>query len=199
MEKINTGKRPFVFPAWKKGFRRPVYPQLLKKQAIGKKLDGGKLLWFIAAFFIGRSALMGEITPFALIFWALVMRLQPQKKALVTAAIIVGWATSQAGIFPPWFLPAGMLLWMATDYIGFIAEKKDIALHNPAVNDSFPPFAVILPVSLNVYELLIIVLEVLLALLLPPCLPFFEEYGLQRRHRLRRRQSWRFSAVFPDF
>lgn len=185
MEKINTGKRPFVFPAWQKGFKRPVYPRLLKKQAIGKKLDGGKLFWFIAAFFIGRSALMGEITPFALIFWALVIRLQPQKKPLVTAAIIIGWATSQAGIFPPWFLPAGMLLWMAMDYLGFTVLKKRV------------PFSITLPLTvlslrlplfylygLTIYEFFIIGLEVLLALLLPPLLvPFFEEYGLQRRYK----------------
>ncbi len=185
MEKINTGKRPLIFPVWKKGFKRPVYSQLLKKQAIEKRLNGEKLLWFIAAIFIGRSALMGEIMPFALIFWALVMRLQPQKKALVTAAIIIGWATSQAGIFPPWFLPAGMLLWMAMDYIGFKVLKKRVSL---SITLPLTILSLRLPLfylySLNIYELLIISLEVLLALLLPPLLtPFFEEYGLQRRHK----------------
>lgn len=186
MEKATTGKRPFVTPVWKKRFKRPLYSQLLKEQAIGEKPDVRKLLWFLAAFFIGRSALMGEIAPFALIFWAHVMRLQPHRRFLVTAAIFLGWVTSEAGLFPPWFLPAGMLLWMAADYLGFTILKR-----RPLLSITLPLTVLLLRLplfylySLSIYELLVISLEVLLSVLLPPLLaPFFEEYGIQQRQKV---------------
>lgn len=186
MEKATTGKRPFVAPAWKTRFKRPFSSQILKEQAIGEKLDVRKLLWFLAAFFIGRSALMGEIAPFALIFWAHVMRLQPHRRFLVTAAILLGWATSKAGLFPPWFLPAGMLFWMAADYIGFVILKK-----RPPLSITLPLTVLLLRLplfylySLSIYEFLVISLEVLLSVLLPPLLmPFFEEFGFKQRQKV---------------
>lgn len=177
LQKINLGKWTYNLPLRKRKPRLPIFPRALRGQASRVKFDWGKLLWFMASFFISRASIMGEITPFALIFWAHVIRLHPEKKLLVTAAIFLGWATSSTGIFPPWFLPAGMLLWFTLDFLAEKVFKKSIAL-------SFTlPLAILmlrLPLlflyRLTVYEAFVMGLEVVLAILLPPLLqPFFEE------------------------
>ena len=71
---------------------------------------------------------MCEITPFALIFWSQAMRLRPERKVPVTAGIFLGWLTSPVGLFPPWFLPAAMLLWIAVDFLTGTVFKKGAPL-----------------------------------------------------------------------
>jgi len=120
---------------------------------------------------------MGEITPFAFIFWAHVMHLRPDKKLLVTAAIFLGWLTTPPGVFPPWVLPAAMLLWLFFDLLSRKIFKKKIHL-----SFTLPLTVLLLRMPLfywyrfTVYEAFLAALEVLLAGLLPPLLePFFEE------------------------
>ncbi len=177
MQKINLGKWPYHLPLRKRKTRLQNFPQALKGQASRVKFDSGKLLWFLVPFFISRASIMGEITPFALIFWAHVMRLQPERKLLVTVAIFLGWATSTTGIFPPWFLPAAMLLWVALNSLAGKVFKKTVTM-----SFTLPLTILMLRLPLlfwyrfTVYEAFVVGLEVVLAVLLPPLLqPFFEE------------------------
>lgn len=167
MQKINLGKMPYSLP-WKKVSR--------------VKFDSGRLLWFFLSFFVSRATLMGEITPFAFIFWAHVVRLRPDKKLLVTTAIFLGWITSDPGIFPPWFLPAAMLLWIFLDFLAGKIFKKRIAM-----SITLPLTVLMLRLPLlhwyyfTVYEAFVVGLEVALAVLLPPLIePFFAELSLKK-------------------
>jgi hypothetical protein len=128
LEKTSMGKWPLQFPLRKKGLKYPKFPQLIKGQASRLKLDWGNTAWFIAALFIGRATLMGEITPFAFIFWVLVYRLYPEKRSLTTVAVLLGWAISVPGVFPPWFLPASMIIWLGLDFLVLKDPKKRIGL-----------------------------------------------------------------------
>lgn len=120
---------------------------------------------------------MGEVAPFALIFWALVIRCCPGRKHLVTGATLLGWMIAGVGVFPPWSLPAGMLMWKFIDVALTRIRKKP------------PPFFLTLPFTMilvrlpllfwyhfTFYEYFIAGMEVALAFLLPPLLqPFFYE------------------------
>jgi hypothetical protein len=59
------------------------------------------IYWFFIALFIGRASLMGEIMPFSLILWALVLRTALPWKHVVTVGILLGWLTVDVGVFPP--------------------------------------------------------------------------------------------------
>jgi serine phosphatase RsbU (regulator of sigma subunit) len=180
--KIGLGKIPYHLSLQKRKIRLQNVSGALKRQAAGAQFAARTLLWFSAAFFISRASIMGEITPFALIIWSLAMRLRPERKVPVTAGTFLGWVTSPAGFFPPWFLPAAMLLWIAVDFLTGKVFKRGAAL-------SFTlPLTILmlrLPLLsayyLTVYEGVVIGLEVALAVLLPPLFqPFFEEIGVKK-------------------
>ncbi|MGI5822672.1 MAG: SpoIIE family protein phosphatase [Dethiobacteria bacterium] len=152
-------------------------PTTLKGQAARIRFNWNSLFWLVASFFMGRAALMGEVAPFPLIFWALVMRSCPQRKNLVTVLLILGWATTDAGVFPPWFMPAAMLTWVTLDFLLTKIFHKKITL-----SLTLPLSIILLRLPLlyqqhfMVYETSIVILEVILAALLPSLLhPFFHE------------------------
>lgn len=185
MEKISTGKWPFRFPLRKIGLKHPGFPKLFRGQAARVKLNWGNTIWFIAALFIGRASLMGEITPFAFIFWAHVYRFYPGKKYLTTIAVLAGWAISESGVFPPWFLPAAMTVWLGLDFLCLKIFKRNLVLFF-----SLPLTILLLRLPLlylhvfPVYETLIVIMEVCLAALLPPLIqPFFEELNSKVKSR----------------
>ncbi|MGI6308084.1 MAG: SpoIIE family protein phosphatase [Dethiobacteria bacterium] len=158
------------------------FPLALRGQAVRIRLDWNKVFWFITSFLLGRATLMGEVAPFALIFWALVMHLYPQRKALVTISLFLGWATTEVGVFPPWFMPAAMLLWILQDFLLTKIFRKKITL-----SLTLPLSIILLRLPLlyqqhfMVYETSIVIMEVTLAALLPPLLrPFFTELQEKR-------------------
>ncbi|NMB40636.1 MAG: SpoIIE family protein phosphatase [Firmicutes bacterium] len=181
--KSNPGFR-FPWQMEKTGFKK--FPQAFRKKVSKVKFNFEVLLWLIASFFISRASIMGEITPFAFIFWAQAFSRRPGKRLPVTLAVLSGWALSSAGIFPPWFLPAAMLLWLTLDFLAGKIFKKKIAL-----SFTLPLTIIILRLPLlhwfhfTVYEAFAVGLEVALAILLPPLLqPFLEELKTEDKSRL---------------
>ena len=159
-----------------------VFPFALKGRAAWFKLDWNTVFWLLASFFLGRASLLGEVAPFALIFWALVFHCSPPRRALVTVFLFLGWMTTEVGAFPPWFLPATMLLWVILDFALQKMFRKKITL-----SLTLPLSILLLRAPLfyqqyyTVYEVAIVVLEVSLAVLLPPLIkPFLEEVQADR-------------------
>jgi stage II sporulation protein E len=174
VEKTNTEKLPFsFFPLGRKNNAQKIF----RFSQAGKRINWVSFLWFAAAILLGRASLMGEVAPFALIFWALVLRFQPEKRHLVTIAVLLGWLTSGASIFPPWFLPAAMILWKLLDYLlAELFKKKVVLFLSLPLTVVFLRLPVLYSYHFPVYEVLIAGLEIILAALLPPLLqPFFEE------------------------
>lgn len=143
-------------------------------------LTWNKVLWFCATFLIARSSLlMGEIAPFGFIFWAMALRFFPDKKILLTTASLIGWVTAPAGIFPPWFFPASMILWKGIDsaYSRFFRDTAPFI---------FLPFVLLMlriPFlyvhGFIFYDTVIVLVEAVLAALFPfMLLPFFREINL---------------------
>ncbi len=149
------------------------------------KIDWSRLPLFIIALFIGRASLMGEVNIFALIFWALMMRLYPEKRFLVTFAVLAGWFTLEAGFFPPWSLPAAMLLWKVLDMAAARFFKKELPLAVtllPAVAVLRLPFLYIH--GFAVYATIITLMEIALSAVLPPLLrPLLEALRVKQRGR----------------
>lgn len=181
-EQIDMGKWPLRMPNSLRRMRELRIPPLI--QSISKKvqLDFNWILWFFVAIFIGRASLMGEIMPFSLIFWTLVLRTSLPWKHVVTLGILLGWLTVDAGVFPPWVLPATMLSWYFID--GGIAKVRDKRL--PLMFTL--PLAILLVrlplfyfVHFSAYKLFITGLEVALAVLLPALLLPLMESIHQRR------------------
>ncbi len=174
MEKIKARKLPFslFLPG-----RKDSYQKLPQLSQAGKKFNWANLLWFAVAILLGRASLMGEVAPFALIFWALILRFQPGKKNLVTIAVLLGWLTSSALIFPPWFLPAAMILWKLLDHLANrLFKKKNVLFLTLPLTVFLLRMPVLYSYHFPVYEVLIAGLEIILAILLPPLLqPLFEE------------------------
>ncbi|NMB35429.1 MAG: SpoIIE family protein phosphatase [Firmicutes bacterium] len=162
------------------------FPFALKRQAVWGRLDWNKVFWLLASFFLGRASLLGEVAPFALIFWALVLHCCPQRKAVVTAFLFLGWVTAEAGTSPPWLLPATMLLWAVLDLVLQKLLQRKIAL-----SFLLPLSIILLRLPLfyqqyyTIYEMAIVILEVSLAVLLPPLLkPFLIELEANRGGKL---------------
>ncbi len=161
------------------------FPLALKGRAVRIGLDWNSVFWSFASFFLGRASLLGEVAPFALIFWALVLHFCPQRKAVATVFLLGGWVTAEVGVFPPWFLPATMLLWIILDSLLYKIFQQKITL------------SLTLPLSIlmlrlpffyqqyyTVYEATIVVLEVGMAILLPPLLkPFLTEVQAGRGNK----------------
>ena len=127
MSKVDAGKGIYYYPSWKKRIQENWFSYLVRGQA-GIIINWPKVILLIITFFIARASLMGEITSFGFIFWALMMRVYPEKKILVSGAVLLGWVTLPGGLFPPWFLPASMLLWKTIDYLFEKLLKKHLAL-----------------------------------------------------------------------
>ena len=183
LDKTQTQKWPYNLPLWRrKPFgQRFVLPASLLQ--LISRLNGASVLWFSAAVFIGRASLLGEVAPFALIFWSMVIRLHSDRKLPVTLGILSGWFIADVGVFPPWSLPAGMLLWKGLDIVSRRVFKKDLAL------------VILLPLTFlllrapyfiwydfTVYAFAIALMEATLAGLLPILLqPFFMNLGHEKK------------------
>ncbi len=186
MSKVDTEKGMYYYPSWKKRIRENRFSSLVLGQA-RSSISWPQVILFTLSFFLARASLMGEITSFGFIFWALMMRVHPEKKFLVTSAVLVGWVTLQSGLFPPWFLPAAMLLWKTIDFLFDKFFKKHLAL-------SFAlPITVLslrLPLlwtmKFPVYETTVVILEAAIAMFLPPLIqPILREMEtIKEKNRL---------------
>ena len=150
------------------------------------------LFWFIIAIFVGRASLLGEIMPFTLIFWAMVLRSPLPWERAVTLGVLAGWLTLDAGVFPPWVLTATMLLWLLMDGGYTLLQRKNLPLSIGL------PLAVVLVrlpllyfLQFNVYMIFVMGLEAALACLLPTLLqPFMESVQLRKKAVPDRRLLW---------
>ncbi|MEW5919897.1 MAG: SpoIIE family protein phosphatase [Bacillota bacterium] len=186
LERINTEKLPLRTPGWIHRMKGMGISEALKSAVIKKRsLEFGWIYWFFIALFIGRASLLGEVMPFALIFWAVVLRTSRQWKNAVTLGILAGWLTVDTGAFPPWVLPATMLLWRLLDGVLTLLWRRKLSLSLTL------PLAIVLVrlplfyfISFNSYKLFITGLEVALAVLLPSLLlPLLESVQLRKNSR----------------
>ncbi len=185
-EQIDTGKWPLRMPNWMKRMKGLRIPALLQSATNKKEhLELSWVYWFFIALFIGRASLMGEIMPFSLILWALVLRTALPWKHAVTVGILLGWLTVDVGVFPPWVLPATMLLWRLLDNGLTLLRGKSISLMITL------PLAILLVrlplfyfIHFSTYKVFITGLEVALAVLLPALLlPLMESVHLRSSGR----------------
>lgn len=182
MSKVDTKRGFYYNPAWKKRIQENWFSSLVRGQA-GISINWPLLILFIISFFIARASLMGEITTFGFIYWALMMRVHPEKKILVTAAVLLGWLTLPGGLFPPWFLPASMLLWKTIDYLFEKLLKKHLALFFtlPLIILALR-FPLLWIINFPVYETAVVVLEAALGAFLPPLIqPLLREMKTRQR------------------
>ncbi|NLX91611.1 MAG: SpoIIE family protein phosphatase [Firmicutes bacterium] len=182
MSKVDTKKGFYYNPAWKKRIQENWFTSLVRGQA-GISINWPLVILFIISFFIARASLMGEIATFNFIYWALMMRVHPEKKILVTAAVLLGWLTLSGGLFPPWLLPASMLLWKTIDYLFEKLLKKRLALFFTLPLIIFAlRFPLLWTVNFPVYETAVVVLEAAMGAFLPPLIqPLLREMKTRRR------------------
>lgn len=185
-EQIDLGKWPLRMPGWMKRLKRVPVPAVLQNVADKKeRLELSWIYWLFISLFIGRASLMGEVMPFALIFWALVISTSLPWKHAVTAGVLLGWLTVDTGAFPPWVMPATMVLWLLLDggIKLFRHQKIPLFITLPVVIllVRVPLFYF---VSFNTYKLFITGMEVALAVLLPSLLlPVLESVRSRREGR----------------
>ncbi|HHU75634.1 MAG TPA: SpoIIE family protein phosphatase [Firmicutes bacterium] len=176
MDKTGTGKEVYYFPSWKKRITGNWFSHLASGQA-GISINWQTIILFIITFFIARASLLGEVASFGFIFWALMMRAFPEKKFLVTGAVLLGWATLPCGLFPPWFLPAAMLSWQTVDFLLEKLFKRHLALFLALPLIIFAlRFPLLLAADFPLYETTVVVLEMVPAVFIPPLVrPLLEE------------------------
>ncbi len=181
MSKVDTGKEFYLFPSWKKRFQENWFSNLVGGQA-GLSINWQAVILFGTTFFISRAALLGEVTTFGFIFWALMMRVHPEKKLLVTGAVLLGWVTLSGGLFPPWFLPAAMLSWKTSDFLLEKLFKRRLALFFTLPLIIFAlRFPLLLAAGFPIYESAVVVLEIVPAIFMPPLVrPLLQEMKERR-------------------
>lgn len=176
MSKADTGKRIYYYPYWKKRIRENWFSSLIRGQA-NISINWLKVILFLGIFFIARASLLGEISSFGFIIWALMMRVHPGKKVFVTIAVLLGWLTMPLGLFPPWFLPLAMLIWKTTDYLWEQLFKKHLALFIALPLTVLAlRFPLLWSMHFTVYETTVVIIEAALAMFLPSLMqPFLRE------------------------
>jgi len=80
----------------------------------------------IMAFFLGRAMILGELAPFAIAFYAVILRLKRSAAKPVLFALVLG-SLSANGLFSMWpVLTAGLLLYRVV--YGLLSKKKALTL-----------------------------------------------------------------------
>ncbi len=185
-EHFNAEKMPLRMPGWMERVKGKAFRGTITGAAVKwKKMDFVWLCWFFVAFFVGRASLLGEVMPFALVFWALVLHRSLPWRYGVTLGVLAGWLTVDTGVFPAWVFPATMLAWRLLDGALTVFCRREVS---PGLTLPLALLAVRLPffafVSFNSYKLFITGLEVGLALLLPSLLlPFLESLRAKKGTR----------------
>ncbi|TCP57674.1 stage II sporulation protein E [Tumebacillus sp. BK434] len=94
---------------------------------LGAVAGRGTLVLVIMAFFLGRAMILGELAPFSIAFYAVILRLKRSAARPVLLALIVGSLTAN-GLFSIWPMLAGALLFYRVVY-GMLTKKKALTLN----------------------------------------------------------------------
>ncbi|MGB8954712.1 MAG: stage II sporulation protein E, partial [Tumebacillaceae bacterium] len=86
----------------------------------------GTFVLVIMAFFLGRAMILGELAPFSIAFYAVVLRLKRSADKPVLAALIVGTLTVN-GIWSIWPMLVGALIFYRVVY-GLLTKRKALTL-----------------------------------------------------------------------
>ncbi len=88
-------------------------------QALGVLYEKGRvlltapnLLLAVAGYLLGRATILGEVAPFGIIFWLLVLREKPQKNFLVATAVLIGRGGAYGWPSALYLLGAMVVLWL---------------------------------------------------------------------------------------
>ncbi|HEU4963190.1 MAG TPA: stage II sporulation protein E [Bacilli bacterium] len=104
-----------------------VRSRLERLQAWGAQLAGrGVLVLVVMAFFLGRAMILGELAPFAIAFFAVILRLKRSAAKPVLGSLIVGSLTAH-GVLSLWPILAAALLFYRLVY-GLLSKKKALSL-----------------------------------------------------------------------
>lgn len=104
-----------------------VRTRLDKMQAWWAHLNSkGVLVLVVMAFFLGRAMILGELAPFAIAFYAVILRLKRSAAKPVLWSLIAGALTAH-GVFSIWPVLAGALLFYRLVY-GMLSKKKALSL-----------------------------------------------------------------------
>ena len=86
----------------------------------------GTFVLVIMAFFLGRAMILGELAPFSIAFYAVVLRLKRSADKPVLAALILGTLTVN-GIWSIWPMLVGALVFYRVVY-GLLTKRKALTL-----------------------------------------------------------------------
>jgi stage II sporulation protein E len=110
------------------GSRWNPFTWMRKGQAGWAGLSGkGTFVLVLMAFFLGRAMILGELAPFAIAFYAVMLRLKRSATRSVLGALIVGSFTAH-GLFSIWPVLVGALLFYRAVY-GMLSKKKALTLN----------------------------------------------------------------------
>ncbi|MFD2170257.1 stage II sporulation protein E [Tumebacillus lipolyticus] len=87
----------------------------------------GTFVLMIMAFFLGRALILGELAPFSIAFYAVILRLKRSAARAVLIGLIAGSLTVH-GIFSIWPMLVGALLLYRLTY-GMLTKKKALTLN----------------------------------------------------------------------
>lgn len=82
----------------------------------------------LMAFFLGRAMILGELAPFAIAFYAVILRLKRSAAKPVLVALVVGSLTAH-GVFSIWPVLAAALVFYRVVY-GLLSKKKALTLNS---------------------------------------------------------------------
>jgi stage II sporulation protein E len=91
------------------------------------QLSKGALVLVIMAFFLGRAMILGELAPFSIAFYAVILRLKRSAAKPVLFSLIIGSLTAN-GIFSIWPILTAALLFYRAVY-GLLTKKKALTLN----------------------------------------------------------------------
>ncbi|ASS73802.1 stage II sporulation protein E [Tumebacillus algifaecis] len=94
---------------------------------VGAVVNRGTLVLVIMAFFLGRAMILGELAPFSIAFYAVILRLKRSAAKPVLLSLIAGSLTAQ-GIFSIWPMLVTALLFYRVIY-GMLTKKKALTLN----------------------------------------------------------------------
>ncbi|ARU60591.1 stage II sporulation protein E [Tumebacillus avium] len=94
---------------------------------MGALVGRGTLVLVIMAFFLGRAMILGELAPFSIAFYAVILRLKRSAAKPVLLSLIAGSLTAH-GFFSIWPMLAAALVFYRVVY-GMLTKKKALTLN----------------------------------------------------------------------
>jgi stage II sporulation protein E len=142
--------------------QRKIYLLLRKGQAF---MNLQNLFFSTAAFFLARASIFGEIAPFGIVFWLLVLRLKPAQAYTVAFFVFLGRLSAFSGLELYGLLVAMPAIWLLEGlYLRLLGRRPPLLLQ-ALLAPFWQKVPLILFAYYSLFDLFVLSMEVAMAVL----------------------------------